>query len=94
MDLLNLEADGIALLKSHRIFTLQLQTSEYVVGKVKKGYKFLSTTNNRRLQITGESLTRYNSRQLLADLITLCFKESAHAEVVGVAKKFTNTSTA
>lgn len=94
MDLLNPEVDAIALLRGQPIFTLQLQNSEYVVGKVEKGYEFLSTTNNRRLQISGSILTTYNSRQLLADLINLCYTDSAHAEIVGVAKKFTDTSTA
>lgn len=91
VDLLNPEVDGLALLKGHRIFVMQLQSFEFVVGKVEKGYEFLSTANNRRLQITGSVLSTYNSRQLLADLITVCYKQSAQAEVVGVAKKFTDT---
>lgn len=94
VDLLNPEIDAIALLKGQRIFALQLQNSEYVVGKIEKGYEFLSTANNRRLQISGSILTSYNSRHLLADLIALCYTDSANAEIVGVAKKFTDTSTA
>lgn len=56
-DLLNPEIDAIALLRGHRIFTLQLQNSEYVIGKVEKGYEFLSSANNRRLQISGQVLS-------------------------------------
>lgn len=93
-DLLNPEQDAIALLQGHRIFTLKLQNLEHVVGKVEKGYEFLSTATNRRLQIAGTALTGYNSRNLLADLIKFCYTKSGHAEVVGVAKKFSNTLTA
>lgn len=94
VDLLNPEIDAIALLKGHRVFTLQMQTLEFVVGKVEKGYEFLSTAANRRLQLTGQILTTYNSRNLLADLITHCYMKSAFAEVVGAAKKFTSTDSA
>lgn len=92
--LLNLQKDAIALLQGHRIFTLQLQNSEYVVGKVEKGYEFHSSANNRRLQISGPALTNYNSRHLLADLIKICYTKSTHAKVVGVSKKFTDTPNA
>ena len=64
------------------------------MGKVEKGYEFQSTANNRRLQISSPVLTQYNSRHLLADLIRNCYSHSGRAEIVGVAKKFTNTSTA
>lgn len=91
--LLNSEIDAIALLKGQRIFTLQLQNSKVVVGKVEKGYEFLSTANNCCLQIFRPILTIYNSRQLIADLILLCYTNSTHSEILGVGKKFTNTST-
>lgn len=94
VDLQNPEVDAIALLQGHRIFAMQLQSSEMVVGKVEKGYEFLSTANNRRLQITGPIFSTYDSQTLLADLIKLCYKKSAHAEVVGVAKKLTATTKA
>lgn len=48
LDLLNPATDGLALLRGHRLFTLQLQNGEYVIGKVEKGFEFSSTANNRR----------------------------------------------
>jgi hypothetical protein len=49
VDLHNLERDAITLLKGNRVFTLQVQNSEYVVGKVEKGFEFSSTANNCRV---------------------------------------------
>ena len=43
VDLLNPSIDGIALLKGECIFTLQLQDLSYVIGKIEKGFEFLST---------------------------------------------------
>jgi hypothetical protein len=37
VDLQNPQKDAIALLKGDRIFTLQLKSSDYVIGKVEKG---------------------------------------------------------
>ena len=48
-DLQNPENGAIALLKGDRIFTLQFQTSKYVVGKVEKGFEFSSIANSRRV---------------------------------------------
>lgn len=42
-DLLNPERDAIALLRGHRVFTMQMQNSEQVIGKIKKEYEFLSS---------------------------------------------------
>ena len=71
INLLNLERAGISLLKGNRIFTLQLQNSEYVIGKVKKGFDFTSAAFNRHLKFKNEALSNYTSRQLLGELIQL-----------------------
>lgn len=42
VDLRNPQKDGIAMLKGERIFTLQLQNNEFVVGKIEKGFEFNS----------------------------------------------------
>ncbi|KAG0595518.1 hypothetical protein M758_UG173200 [Ceratodon purpureus] len=94
VDLLNPEVDALALLQRHRVFALQMHNSELVIGKVEKGYELRSTANNRRLQITGPSLSTYNSRDLLAELIKIYYAHSGRAEVVGVAKKLTSSESA
>jgi hypothetical protein len=70
VDLLNPHTDGLALLRGECIFALLLR-SEYVVGKIKKGFNFNSTSSSRKIRIQSPILTRYNSRHLLAELIRL-----------------------
>jgi hypothetical protein len=86
VDLQNPEKDGLALFKGNHIFTLQLQNSEYVVGKVEKGFEFSSTANNRRLGLQGPTLTKYTSHHLLRELIRLGYLEGHNLEIIGVAK--------
>ena len=45
VDLLNPHIDGLALLRGDRIFTLFIRT-EYVVGKIEKGFDFNSTLSS------------------------------------------------
>lgn len=39
-DLLNLEKDAVALLCGHKVFTFQMQSLEFIVGKGEKGFEF------------------------------------------------------
>lgn len=87
IDLLNPATDGIALLQGHRIFTLQLQNGEYVVGKAEKGFEFNSTATNRRLRMQSPALNNYASRQLLAELIKLGYSSGRSLEFIGVSKR-------
>jgi len=87
IDLLNPAIDGIGLLQGHRIFTLQLQNGEYVVGKVEKGFEFNSTAINRRLRMQSPALANYASRQLLAELIKLGYSSGRNLEFIGVSKR-------
>jgi hypothetical protein len=70
VDLLNPHTDGLALLQGKCIFMLLLR-SEYVVGKIEKGFDFNSTSFSRKIKIQSPILTQYNSRHLLAELICL-----------------------
>lgn len=87
LDLLNPATDGIALLKGYRIFTLQLQNGEYVVGKAEKGFEFNSTAINRRLRLQSPALGNLTSRQLLAELIKLGYSSRNNLEFIGVSKR-------
>jgi hypothetical protein len=93
-DMQNPERDAIALLKGDRTFILQLQTSEYVVGKVEKGFEFSSTANNRRLGLQSPILIKYTSRTLLRELIRLGYLSGHNLEFIGVAKRTLEQNTA
>ena len=94
IDLFNPKRDGISLLKGDRIFTLQLQNSEYVIGKVKKGFDFTSTTFNRHLKFKSEALSNYTSCQLLGELTQLGYISGTNLEFVGIAKQTKEQDTA
>jgi hypothetical protein len=94
VDLQNPEKDAIALLKGERIFTLQLQSFVYVIGKVEKGFDFPSTANNRRLGLQSPTLSTYTSRHLLRDLIRLGYLAGHNLEFIGVAKRSLDQDTA
>jgi hypothetical protein len=94
VDLQNPEKDTIALLKGNCVFTLQLQNSEYVVGKVEKCFEFSSTANNRRLDLQSPTLTKYTSRHLLKELIWLGYMVGHNLEFIGVAKRTLEQNTA
>ena len=87
IDLLHPERDRINLLKGERIFTLQLQNSEYVIGKVKKGLDFTFATFNRRLKFKSEALYNYTSCQLLGELTQLGYISGTNLEFFGIAKR-------
>lgn len=90
LDLLNPAKDGIALHRGHRMFTLQFQNGEYVIGKAEKRFKFLSTASNRRLHLQSPMLSKFNSRQLLGALIRLGYSSGQSLEIIGVAKRTTD----
>ena len=94
IDLLHPECDGLHLLKGERIFTLQLQNSEYVIGKVEKGFDFTSAALNRRLKLKSEALSNYTSRQLLGELTQLRYIAGTNLEFVGIAKRTKEQDTA
>ena len=87
IDLLHPERDGINLLKGEHIFTLQLQNLEYVIGKVKKEFDFISVSFNRHLKFKSEALSNYTSRQLLVELTQLGYISSTNLEFVGITKR-------
>jgi hypothetical protein len=74
------------LLKGDRVFTLQLQNSDYVVGKIEKGFEFASTANNRQLGFQSPTLVTYTFRYLLHELIRLGYLAGYNLEFIGVAK--------
>ena len=74
------------LIYSKGIFTLQLQNSEYIIGKVEKGFGFTSAIFNRRLKFKSEALSNYTSRQLLGELTQLGYISGTNLEFVGIAK--------
>jgi hypothetical protein len=76
------------LLKGDRIFTLQLKSSDYVIGKIEKGFDFTSTANNRRLGLQSPTLSNYTSRHLLRELIRLGYLAGHNFEFIGVAKRY------
>jgi hypothetical protein len=86
--------DDMQNLKGDRTFILQLQTSEYVVGKVEKGFEFSSTANNRRLGLQSPILIKYTSRTLLRELIRLGYLSGHNLEFIGVAKRTLEQNTA
>lgn len=94
LDLFNPSQDGIALLRGHRLFTMQLQNGEYVVGKAEKGFKFLSTASNMRLKLQSPMLGKFTSRQLLGELIRLGYSSGHSLEIIGVAKRTQEQTTA
>ena len=87
IDLLYYKRDGINLLKGERIFTLQLQNLEYVIGKVEKGFDFTSAAFNRHLKFKSKALSKYTSRQLLGDLTQLGYISGTNLEFVGISKR-------
>jgi hypothetical protein len=82
------------LLKGDRVFTLQLQNSDYVVGKVEKGFEFASTANNRRMGFQSPTLATYTSKHLLHELIKLGYLVGYDLEFIGVAKRTLEQNTA
>jgi hypothetical protein len=86
VDLLNPLTDGLALLRGDWVFTLQLK-QEFVIGKVEKGFEFQSITINKKLWIQSASFTKYNSRQLLSDLICLGYILGQQIEFAGISKR-------
>lgn len=94
VDLLKPEIDGIDLLKGDRVFTLQLQNSEYVIGKVEKGFEFTSSAINRRLKLKSSILSSFSSRQLLGELTQLGYASGANLELIGVSKRTREQDTA
>ena len=68
IDLLKPEIDGLNLLKGECISTLQLQNSEYVIGKVENGFDFSTSTFNRHLKFKSKVLSNFTSRQLLGEM--------------------------
>jgi hypothetical protein len=87
VDLLNPNTDGIALLKGDRLFILQLQDLNYMIGKIEKGFDFPSTAANRRLHLESPILARYAFRNLLGELIRLGYLCGANLEFIGVSKR-------
>lgn len=87
VDLLNPSTDGIALLKGTRLFTLQLENSSYVIGKVEKAFEFPSTATNRKVLFRSPSLTQFTSRELLSELTRLSYIGGTNLEFVGVTKR-------
>lgn len=87
MDLLNPSVDGIALLKGTRVFTLKLQDSSYVIGKVDKGFEFPSTASNIKLLFKSLAPSNYTSRELLSELTRLSYIGGNNLEFVGVTKR-------
>jgi hypothetical protein len=86
VDLLNPHTDGLALLRGERIFMFLLR-SEYVVGKIEKGFNFNSTSSSGKIKIQSLILTRYNSHHLLAELICLGYASGQVMEFVGISKQ-------
>jgi hypothetical protein len=76
------------LLKGDRTFTLELKSSEYVIGKVEKGFDFPYIANNRRLGLHSPTLSNYTSRHLLRELIRLGYLVGHNLEFIGVAKRY------
>jgi hypothetical protein len=64
-----------------------LLRSEYVVGKIEKGFNFNSTSSSGKIKIQSLILTRYNSHHLLAELICLGYASGQVMEFVGISKQ-------
>lgn len=62
---------------------------EFIVGKVEEGFDFKSTATNIKLKIQSPVLTRYNSRQLLGELIRLGYSSGQYIKFARVSKRTT-----
>ena len=87
INLLNPELNGIGLLKGDCIFTLQLQNSKYVIGKVANGFAFSTSTSNRHLRFKSKVLSNYTSREFLGEMMQLGYISRANLEFISIAKQ-------
>ena len=85
--LLNSHTNGIALLKDERIFTIQLQNSEYIITKVEKEFEIASTAVNGKLKIKSLVFNQFSSRDFLGELIKLEYLFGANLEFIDDSKK-------
>lgn len=73
---------------------MQLQDSNYAIGKVEKGFDFPSTAANRRIELSSHVLTNFTSRQLLEEMTRLGYLTGANLEFIGVTKRTKQLQTA
>ena len=68
LDFLNPNLDALTLLYDDRKFTLQLQDSNYVLGKIEKSFDFPSTISNRKLVLKVQSCFNMHLNNSLMNL--------------------------
>ena len=52
----HLQRDGLALLQDSWAFIMEMENGELIIGKIEKGYEFVTKVCNLRLHLKGESL--------------------------------------
>lgn len=78
--------DGIALLKGHRAFVMQMDNGEKVIGKIEKGYELASKARNLRLHLKGDTLRHEHASTIFKSLVHESYYSGHQHEFMGLTK--------
>ena len=77
---------GIALLKGHRAFVMEMENGEKVIGKVEKEFELATKARNLRLHLKGESLRHENAFTIFPTLVQESYYSGLQHEFMGLTK--------
>ena len=78
--------DGIALLKGHRVFVIQMENGEKVIGKIEKGYELASKARDLRLHLKGDTLRHEHASTIFKSLVHKNYYSGHQHEYMGLTK--------
>ena len=78
--------DGIALLKGHREFVMQMDNGEKVKGKIEIGYELPSKARNLRLPLKGDTLRHEHASTIFKSLVHKSYYSGHQHEYMGLTK--------
>ena len=82
----NPQQDGMALLKGHRAFVMQMEDGVRTIGKVEKGYELASKARSLRLHLKGEKLCYEHACTIFEFLVQESYYNGHQHEFMGLAK--------
>ena len=84
--LLNPLQDGMALLKGHRTFVLEMEDGVKTIGKVEKVFELVTKARNLRLHLKGETLRHESTSTIFDSLVRESYYNGLQHEFMGLTK--------
>jgi hypothetical protein len=84
--LLNPLQDGMALLKGHRAFVLEMEDGVKTIGKVEKGFELVTKARNLRIHLKGETLRHECASTIFDSLVRESYYNGLQHEFMGLTK--------